>query len=379
MSAAAEHPLEEPLDDSRRRARGHLRRQGRPQAGLAGETGEAGEAGARDPFTGYFVSVAIALLVSGWLGGLLQHLISQLAGSPMDPAWRVNFGAGIFLGISFANPVGVAAVGLPARRAALRFSIGFVVGLLTQVALFTPIAGVRMSTYLFLLLAAMVVPLVVTTERMRRYMAGRGAEPGRVARDRLSRLLGLPDRVLFIGLMGLSFAAFMGLAQGLAQVSLGLGAILVAVSATVAAAGTGQPDRRPALAQELQVWFELDDEDESDPEPVAPGARARDIASRLLPGAVLFGGVLRLSVEALRLVYPALASELAVQASPLKAAAVIGASGLGFVFFGMLAALGFGLMFLRLLGRFGRWSPARLREAELALVRLMYLRPMNRG
>ncbi len=363
MSAAAEHPLEEPLDDARRRVR--------PQAGPAGQ--------ARDPFTGYFVSVAIALLISGWLGGLMRDQLSALLASPMAPAWRVNFGAGIFLGISFANPVGVAAVGLSARRAALRFSIGFVVGLLTQVALFTPIAGAQMSTYLFLLLAAMVVPLVVTTDWVRRHMARRGAEPGKAARNWVSRLLGLPDQVLFIVLMGLSFAAFMGLAQGLAQVSLGLGAILVAVSATVAATGTGQPDRRPVMAQELQVWFELDAQDDPEPQPVPLGERARDFAARLLPGAVLFGGVVRLSVEALRLAYPALASELAVQASPVKAAAVIGASGLGFVFFGMLAALGFALMILRLLARYCRWSPARLHEANQALVRLMYLRPMNRG
>ncbi len=371
MSAAAEHHLEEPLEDARRPSR--------PASGA-----QADAAGcARDPFTGYFVSVALALLVSGWLGEVMQHQLSRLLANPMAPEWGVNFGAGIFLGISFANPVGVAAIGISARRAALRFSIGFVVGLLTQVALFTPIAGVRMSTYLFLLLAAMVVPLVMTTDRVRRYMARRGAEPGRAARNALSRLLGLPDRVLFILLMGLSFAAFMGLAQGLAQVSLALGAVLVAVSATVALTGAGQANRSPVRAEELQVWFELDAKTESEADPAALpqplGERARDIAARLLPGAVLFGGVVRLSVEALRLAYPALASELAVQASPIKAAAVIGASGLGFVFFGMLAALGFGLMILRVLARFARWSPARLRDANLALVRLMYLRPMKRG
>ncbi len=336
--------------------------------------------GTHEPFAGYFASVAFALIISGWLAGAIFQFLTGFLALPLSAEWRVNLGAAIFLGLSFANPVGVATVKSSLRRAVLRFSAGCVAGLLTQVSLFTPLAGERLSTYLFLVLSALMVPLVVTTGWVREQLAARGIRPGEALIGVALRLVQLDNRLLYILFMAASFGLFLLLADGMVQSALGVGAVLAIITLLVALTDAANDFDDDPDDAELRAWLELVPEDEPE---LAPSARLSkrlvDLAWTMLPGAVLFGAMTRLAVDFIHLVYPSLQTGLAGQTSSVATVAIVGVSGLAFVFFGMMAAFGFSLVILRAIARARHWAPAHLQVLSVRLARLMYFHPMKRN
>ncbi len=334
----------------------------------------------QDPFTGYFASVAVALIASVWLAGALVEQVSNLLSAPLGGTWRINIGAGLFLGTAFANPVGALIAKAHLRRSLGRFGIGFVVGFAVQWAIFTPYAGAGMSNYLFLLLAGLAVPTAILTDKMRRFLRARDINLGDRLIGAALGILNLPERLLFITLMGASFALFWRYAQTPTQLVLALGAVLVVVTTATALRANADDFGEDPEDAEHRAWLDLVPEDDLDH---GPGAqlleRLKHLLGGLLPGAVLFGGMTRLAVEYLIAVYPNLHASLSGPQASVQTVAIVAATGLAAVFFGMMAALGVALSVLRLIGRARQWSPAHLRESSVRLIRVMYFRPMTRG
>jgi hypothetical protein len=333
-----------------------------------------------DPFTGYFASVAVALIASVWLAGVLVEQVSNLLSAPLGGDWRINIGAGLFLGTAFANPVGAALAKAHLRRALSRFAIGFAAGFALQMAIFTPYAGAGMSNYLFLLLAVLAVPTAIMAEKARRFFQARDIRIG----DRLVgaawRLVTLPERVLFIALMMASFALFWRFAATPTQGALALAAVLALVTGTIALRANPDDFGEDPEEAEYRAWLDLEPEDVIDQSPARRlFERLKSLLGGVLPGAVLFGGMTRLAVEYLVVLYPNLHASLAGPEASVQTVAVVAATGLAAVFFGMMAALAAALTVMQLIGRARQWSPAHLRENSVRLIRVMYFRPMKRG
>ncbi len=330
-----------------------------------------------DPLAGYFASVVFGLLASSMLADFMVDTLVRFFPNIDVTAWRVNLAAGYFIGIAFANPVGAYLTGSGRRRSAIRMVIGFIGGVAIQKFILSPVAGTGMSHFMLLLVAGIAVPGILMVGWLRQFLDKRGILPADQLATGVLRILSWPDRLLFVLLMGTSFTLFWRLSATPSQVMMILAAVLIMLTFWVTMRQVPELlDIDPEEA-ERRAWLDLEPEPNASLVSVAK-ARINNMARTLLPGAILFGGVMRLAVEFLLIVYPSLNIDFADPIAAAKSIAIVAASGLAVVFFGMMAALGFGLFIIQMIGRKKGWSQGRLRENYVHMIRAMYFRPMDR-
>jgi len=333
-----------------------------------------------DPFVGYFASVALALIASGWLARSFVDLLSAVSSLELSNEWRVNMAAGLFLGITFSNIVGSLIAKANFRRSAIRFAIGFALGVLTQFIIFTPFAGHGMSNFLFLLLAGGMVPIVLMVDQVRVFLDKNDVVPAEKLAKLVIRVLSWPTRLLFVMMMGTSFALFWTFAANIGQVLTVLAGVLLMLTISVSLREVEEEDEDEDPEEaERRIWLALE------PEELAyvgiteqATGMLRNLLLNLLPAAVLFGGTIQLAIEFLLVVYPDIQANYSDPLSMLQTAGIVAASGLAVIFFGMMAALGICLVVLRIVGYVKNWSDGHLRENYIHLIKLMYFRPMKR-
>lgn len=331
----------------------------------------------QDPFVGYFASVALALLGSGWMAGLIVAPISAHMSEQITQGLTVSIAAGLFLAVAFSNLIGTIIRRASLRAAFIRFVLGFVLGWFIQVSVFTPMAGHGMSNFLFLLVAGAAVPVVYLAQHLRVFLNSHGFAAGDTFLQMVLRAFGLSDRAIFVSLMAVSSILFWLFAKNTNELLLGLAAVLaILVTSVSLRKGKVNFEDDPEEA-EFQAWLDLEPEEEPGPTDQAI-SRFKHVVQVLLPGAVMFGGMIRLAVEFLLYVFPDIHANFAAPMQTAQTIGIIAASGLAVIFFGMLTALGFGLASLQILGRIRNWTPAHLRDKCFYLVRLMYFRPIRR-
>lgn len=332
-----------------------------------------------DIYLGYFAGVVLALLTSGWLADVFVSQLVNIVALENAHAWRVNIAAGLFFGVSFANPVSILISKTPVRRSLIFLTAGFIFGAIAQSTVFTPIAGTGMSNFLRLLTVGSVVPLSMFAKQVNILLQARGINPKDAIARQVVALTRWPDRLLFILLMSASFAVFWRFTETTEQVLIALGSVLTVLTVTIALRRPINDDDDQDVQADFQAWLDL--------EPEEPGTTSlsenamievRRLLRTMLPGAILFGGMTRLAVDVLVRLHPDLQANLNDPERLWQTLGIIAASGLGLVFFGILISLGFSLMLLQLIGRVRNWTNVHLRENCFYLLRTLYFRPMKR-
>ncbi len=322
------------------------------------------------PYVGYFASIVLAIICADWMATYLVTQAGELLQRQTSAAWQVNIAAGLFLGIVLANPIGTVVSHGSVFFAALRFATGFGIGMAIQISIFTPMAGEGMSNFLFLLMAGLAQPITKLLVQLWSYLNSFDMHP-------LIRLLNASDRLFFVTLMGVSFAGFSVYVSQPTQILTILGLVLALLVGHVALQESKvDPLDEPEKADHL-AWLALVPEDVVVDTGADAVARVKTIAFTLLPGAMLFGGMTRLAVDFLMLVYPDLNVDVSRPMETIQNLGLVAASGLAVILFGMMAVLGFGIFALRLIGHYKHWSHWRLRDTYLRMIRLLYFRPIG--
>lgn len=334
----------------------------------------------RDPFLGYFMSVAVALLASGWLAGLISGPVAELSDYFSPKSWRANIAAGLFVGIVCANPVGTILARGSAVRSALRLVLGLGIGLAAQVVVIAPFAGDGMSHFLFLMLAVLAAPALLCARRILDVLGRRKIVPKDALADVALRLLRLPDRIMFIILMSASFTVLWRFSLDPGGVLIVLGAALAVITGWVAFAVRKTPDAPDAAQQSMNAWLDLDPEQAVDPSlSEVAAATVKRLARIVLPGAVFLGGVTYLSAVAVLHLNPGMTIASGDPFAALSTLGAVAASGLGLILFGMLALLAFSLSLLFFIGRVRSWSASQFRRHGKILVSMMHFRSSRKA
>ncbi|MGJ8583268.1 MAG: hypothetical protein ACSHXD_04175 [Marinosulfonomonas sp.] len=330
----------------------------------------------------YFAGVILALLSSSWIA---QIFVAQLARVfPMAPGanLQIDIAAGLFFAISFANPFGTLIHKTPIKRSLAFMVLGFAFGYFAQHLYFTPLAGAGLSTFLHLLLVTLVLPVVAGIRHIGLLLEAEGIEPKTALAEGVLMIAQLPDRLLFIILMALSFAAFWRFTDTTAEVLMALGVVLTVLTVLIAARKWETEAPEEEFSPDFQAWLDMEPEDPEITNNDITGwalAETKKLARTILPGAILFGGMTRLAVDLLIWLYPNLHTSLENPEEKLQTLGILAASGLGLVLLGMVVSLGFSFMLLQLIGRIGNWSDTHLRENCYQLLRTLYFRPMRRN
>ena len=320
-----------------------------------------------DPLAGYFSSVMLALLVSHTLATMLLDTVAGIIYVPAIDLWRYNVASGLFLGLVLADPVGAIITRVPWRNVLVKFVLGFALGFIIQVSLVTPFAGGGLSRFVFLFIATLLVPVFYSLNQLHSYLARHDTDLKTEVADYALWLLWFPDRLLIIVLMILAFTGFWALSLD-AQTTILIRAVILALTTLyVVVVRVEAPD----------PWESILPEDE--PLTALACARAYQLAVTLLPGALLLGASMHVAAEVLLTLFPNVAAQLVGPAETARTVGILAATGLGIVFFGMLAALGFGLGVLLLIGRIARWTQSTLRNRCLRLIKVMCFRPIDRA
>lgn len=156
-----------------------------------------------------------------------------------------------------------------------------------------------------------------------------------------------------------------------------LGAVLITLTLWVTMRQVPELLGEDSEKADRLVWLALEPDAESTLTETAI-ARVKYLVQAILPGAILFGGVMRLAVEFLAIIYPDLNIDFADPAAAAQSIALMLATGLAVIVFGMVAALGFCLFVIQMIGQYKGWSKGHLRENYLQMIRAMYFRPLNR-
>lgn len=336
-----------------------------------------------DQYLAYVASVMLALLTSAWLARLLVGQLVRFMPNLTDLAaqsLQVNIAAGLFFGISFANPVGLIIARYSGKIALALLLGGFCFGVVAQNLVFTPLAGDGLSNFVRLMAAATAVPLAMFVKQVSGFLAGRDIVVADKLASAVLRVARWPDRFLFILLMTISFLIFWRYTASTQQVLIALAGVLTVLTGVVATRKTQADETDGEHGADFQEWLDLQPEEEIVTTNLATDAigEVKKLARTLLPGAILFGGMTRLAVNVLMSIYPNLQANLSDPSQMLKSLGIVAASGLGVVFFGMLVSLGFSLMLLQMIGRVRNWTRVHLRENCYHLLRTLYFRPMKR-
>lgn len=328
----------------------------------------------------YFAGVILALLSSPWIAQFAFEQLSRMIPLPTTTNLQTNVSSALFFGISFANPFGTAVYRLPIKRSLAWLCIGLVFGYVSQHYYFTPLAGEDLSTFLHLLLVAVVPTLVMGYEKLELALDAQGIDLKVGIAERVFAFTQWPDRVLFILLMGFSFAIFWRLTNSTQDILIALATVLTVLTIGIAARKWEIEEAEDDFSPDFQAWLDLEPEEQPSLDVVASAkTELLRLARTILPGAILFGGMTRLAVELLPWFYPNLRASLNNPDEMWQTLGIIAASGLGLVFFGIIASLGFSLVLLQLIARLGNWSQMHLRESCYQLLRTLYFRPMRRS
>lgn len=334
----------------------------------------------RNRFVGYFGSVGLALISSGWLAGLLVDQFTGTTGRALNDVWQTNIAAGLFLGTAAADPIGALISRTPLLRVWVKFVLGIVAGVAMQVMVFTPFAGDSMSKFLLLLLAGLAVPASILFGWIRSMLERAGFAPVRFVSNLLFRILNWSDRLMFVSLMAVSFVMFGHYTNSIPQILTVLGFVLTVLTYAVARRKYSDDDAVDREEADYLAWLALDPE-QPDVSPVQEVAsRLKHIAISIVPGAILFAGMTRLTHEFLWYIYPDMSVHIDLQ-KPLELLqniAIFTASGLAAILFGMLFALGICMLNLRLVGAVKNWTDAQLRDNYVSIIRLLYFRPIGK-
>lgn len=323
-----------------------------------------------DPFAGFFGSLLLAFLASNMLASMTAELAFQHLALATSDIWKANLSAGFFVGFVLADPVGMLILKSPLKRAATKFVVGFLIGILMQVMVVMPLAGDGLSRYLLLIFAALLLPVLYCIDKLRIYLEARQIIIGDILARHGLRIMSWSDRGLIVTIMVFSFAVLWFFGSELRHVLIALAVILASTTIYVAFA-------RPEEPIEDQ-WFYLGYESaDQAPLQIQAITRLKQIARNLMPGAVLLGGITRIAAEVLLQVFPNMSVGVGGLVQLVNTLAMLVASGLGLVLFGMLCALGFGLGVITLLGKIGNWPGYRMKECNLRLIRVMCFRPFT--
>jgi len=325
---------------------------------------------ATDPFTGFLASIALALLSSNMLAGYAVDMVGRLTVLSTPEIWKINGAAGFFVGVVLADPVGMLIQKRPVGLAIVKFILGFTLGMTIQTTFVMPLAGEGMSRYVFLILAALLLPILFVIESYKEYIRAHQISPGELIAKPVLRILNLPDRILFVFTMLISFAGFWCFGNDIRDVLVVIGSVLIGTALFVAFVKIESVPDLP--------WYygEEDNPRTITLEEQAIG-RLNLMFSTMLPGAVVLGGVMRIAVDVLLHIYPNIAYSTADPAETARVFGIVAASGLGFIVFGMLIALGFSLIWLLLIGRVGNWTTKRIRSRCLRLANIICFRRSN--
>lgn len=324
---------------------------------------------AHDPLSGYFTSVMLALLVSHAAASAIVEFVAGLVDLPLIEIWRNNTASGLFMGLVLADPVGAVITRNPWRKVVVKFVLGFALGVIIEVSLIRPFAGQGMSRFLFLFIATLLVPVIYSLNRMHIYLRDHDTDlQTEIARYGLW-VMGWADRALIVVIMATSFAGFWLFSPQPLTTIICMALVLLLTTLYVIYARIEEDD----------PWLEILPEDLGG---IALTELARDrlahLASTLFPGAFLLGAAMHVAVYVLLTIFPNIGAQLNEPVDAIHAVAVVGATGLGIVFFSMLSALGFGLALILAIGRFGDWTQSRIRDRCLRLIKVMCFRPINR-
>ena len=335
-----------------------------------------------DPLAGYVVSVGLALLASGWLAAPVALEAARRFGLILPAGGVAAIETGLFLAIAWANPVGVLVASHRPGWAALRFGLGLAAGHLLQDGLLTPLAGPSVSKYLLLFVAALAWPAVLLYRRLGGLLTRAGIDPAARLLALLRRVLGLPERLLFLlfAAMALTLAGVTGAGAG--PVLAVEGGLLVLLRWAVSReTSPGAGPGASALDDELRLWLELDPATEqADPAEELRrevSARLRHLGLSVLPAAILLGTMTYLAIGFVGLIYPDLGAGPAAGAVGLGQGAIALAGALAVILFGMLAAFGAGKVLLRVIARWRSWGESQLHDSCTRLARLLHIRQIR--
>lgn len=323
-----------------------------------------------DPLAGYFSSVMLALLISHIAGSVLIDFVARFINLSAIEIWRYNTASGLFLGLVMADPVGAIISRVPWRNVLIKFLFGFAIGVVIQVTLVTPFAGGGLSRFIFLFIATLLVPVIYSLNRLQSHLATHGSDIETELAHYALWLMYWPDRLLIVGIMVLSFAGFWLWSPNANTTIICMAGVLAATTFYVIRVHVEEED----------PWLDLlpEDAEETAATQVA-WERFSYLAATVFPGAFLLGAAMHVALNVLLVLFPNIAAQLVGPAEALRTVSIVAATGLGIVFFGMLAALGFGLAFVLLIGRIGKWSQAAVRDRCLRLIKVMCFRPINRA
>jgi hypothetical protein len=249
----------------------------------------------------------------------------------------------------------------------VKFVLGFALGFIIQVSLVTPFAGGGMSRFVFLFIATLFVPIFCSLNQLRSYLARHDTDLKTEIADFALWLMWFPDRLIVITLM---LAGFLGLwlfSPDIHTTILIMAVILAFTTLSVVFVQVELPD----------PWEELLPEDE--PLTALAMARAYQLLVTLMPGALLLGAAMHVAVLILLTLFPDFPAQMSAPAEAARMLGILAATGLGLVFFGMLAALGFGLGVLLVIGRLARWTQVTVRDRCLRLIKVMCFKPIDRA
>lgn len=337
---------------------------------------------ASDRYIIYFAGVVLALLSSSWIAQVFVAQLARVLPAAPGVNVQIDIAAGLFFGISFANPIGTIVHKTPIRRSLAFLVLGFAFGYFAQHLYFTPLAGTGMSTFLHLLLVTLVLPIAASIRHLGLLLEAEGIDPKSTLAEAVLKIAQWPDRLLFIILMTLSFTAFWRFSNTMTDVLIALGVVLTILTGLIAAQKWEMDAPEEEFSPDFQAWLDLEPEDPEVSNHDVTGralAEGKKLARTILPGAILFGGMTRLAVDLLIWLYPNLHASLGNPEEKWQTLGVLAASGLGLVLLGMVVSLGFSFMLLQLIARIGNWSDTHLRENCYQLLRTLYFRPMRRN
>ena len=310
----------------------------------------------------------LALLLSHTLASLLVDFVAGYIYLPGVDLWRYNVASGLFLGLVLADPVGAIIGRVPLRNVLVMFVLGFALGVIIQITLVKPLAGDGLSRFVFLIIATLFVPVIYSLHRLRTYLSARGTDISSEVAYYGLRVMGLPDRMLIVLIMVLSFLGFWLFSPDPQTTIICMSAVLAATTLYV-------------------VYVQVEDEDpwldilSKDGDTVTitqiASERLAYLIATVLPGAFLLGATMHVALLVLLSLFPNIAAQLIGPVETAQTISIVAATGLGIVFFGMLAALGFGLALVLLIGRLGNWTQTTVRDRCLRLIKVMCFRPIN--
>ena len=322
-----------------------------------------------DLFSGYFASILLALLVSHLLSGLTITQIAPWFNLENEMAWSHNLAAGFFVGLVFADPVGVLLSRKPVFRALGKLVFGFVVGVLLQAAVVMPIAGEGMARFVFLIFMMVLLPFVFWLNNLTAYLTNRGIVPSEIVASKALKVMSLSDRALIIALMVLTFVGLVAFGATLQTTATFMTTVMVMSVLYVSYFQAPEEDTNP--------WF-YPAQEEVKSIPVQAWERFRSVAASLAPGALILGATMRLVYQALLGLYSSLAVSGPGAMPMIETSGMLLLSALGMMLMASVTVLAMGLVVLILLAKVSSWKDIRTKEGCIRLIKIMSFRPLRR-